>query len=258
MTPREVMQATRSFVPPFELMGSKPRDVKLTGGGKFLYGFAVVMMIGALVATILLSLVASSGKERRRTFQQESVAASAEITRLWRESGDSKQPWVAYQFDANGSTFSGRSKLRLARWRDLQVGSSIEIWYRSSEPKDNYLATNLPGVLAPTIAFVVGGIMLLVSALMFMGINGQRRLLAEGRPAPAIVTKVHKHHSSHGGTHRSINYTFPLLSGSIATGKSDSSSKLPEIGSVICVVYDPDRPKRSRRYPFPLVKTARL
>jgi hypothetical protein len=88
-------------------------------------------------------------------------------------------------------------------------------------------------------------------------LNAQRRLLAEGRPAPALVTKLARHQTSHGVSHQSIRYAFPLLSGSMAIGRSDAR-KGQAVGSVICIVYDPDRPRRSLAYPFPLVRPAKL
>jgi hypothetical protein len=42
----------------------------------------------------------------------------------------------------------------------------------------------------------------------------------------------------------------------VASGKSGTSSKPPAVGTVICVVYDPDRPSRNRVYPLALVKPA--
>jgi hypothetical protein len=83
----------------------------------------------------------------------------------------------------------------------------------------------------------------------------ERRLLMEGRPAPAMVTAHLKHHSQHG-THRSMTYDFLLLNGAMTSGKSSTSSKPPAIGSVICVIYDADRPSRSKPYPFSLVRPA--
>ncbi len=93
--------------------------------------------------------------------------------------------------------------------------------------------------------------------LCLFAIQKQRRLLTDGRAAPAIVTAHHRHHSGHGGTHRSLTYEFPLLNGATATGRSQTSSKPPAVGSVICVIYDPDRPTRSMAYPFSLVQPAR-
>ena len=42
------------------------------------------------------------------------------------------------------------------------------------------------------------------------------------------------------------------LIGDKATGKA-AAGKSAEVGATISVVYDPERPKRNRPYPFPLV-----
>jgi hypothetical protein len=257
MNAREVIGASKPFVLPSELTGSRPRDVQLTGGGRVLYGFAVALLVGAVVLTIVLGFESSSSNALRETFRQDSVEAEAAVTRLWRESNDSKQPWVAYRFDANGTTVYGRAEIKIGRWRSLQTGDSIGIRYLPSNPETNLLAGKRPDALPLVVPPVVGGLMVGVGLLMFAGLNSQRTLLAEGRAAAAVVTAVVKHKSQHG-THRSLKYSFRLLNGAIATGKSDAPSKPPEVGGVICIVYDPDRPGRNRRYPFSLVKTARL
>jgi hypothetical protein len=87
----------------------------------------------------------------------------------------------------------------------------------------------------------------------------------EGRPAPAIVTKYSRVYRRMriaaqgpvGMSHKNrFFYDFPLLSGAIAQGKSDPQKRTPEIGSVICVLYDPNNPKRNMPYPAGLVKLA--
>ena len=144
-----------------------------------------------------------------------------------------------------------------SRWRTLHVGSPIDVRYLAADPSHSVLLGREPDVLPPVVPFLVGGLMVGVALLMLRVLNSQRQLLAEGRPAAAAITDIVKHQSSHG-SHRSIKYTFTLLSGATATGKSDGQQKPDVVGTMFCVVYDPDRPKRSRRYPFPLVKTSRL
>lgn len=259
MNPRSAMQASKSFVPPFELMGSRPRDVQLTASGRVVYGLAIAMMAGALVVAILLSGVSAQQRQRRDAFNRDGVSATAQVTRVWRESGgESKKNWIAYSFMAEGFPTEGQSRVGSSRWKSLHVGSPVEIRYLPSDPQGAVLAGSGPDVLPMPVPFLVAGLMMLASALMIRGVNCQRRLLADGRPAPAVITDIVKHNTSHGGAHRHLKYTFPLMSGATATGKSEAPKKPPAIGSVICVVYDPDRPRRNRRYPFPLVKTARL
>jgi hypothetical protein len=87
-------------------------------------------------------------------------------------------------------------------------------------------------------------------------IQRQRRLLADGRAAPALVTQHNRHRTSHGGTYRTLVYEFPLMSGGVASGKSHTSRTAPEVGSVICIIYDPDSPQRNTVYPMSLVTPA--
>jgi hypothetical protein len=105
----------------------------------------------------------------------------------------------------------------------------------------------LPLVVAS--AFVAAG------ALCLGGLRRQRQLLEDGCIAAGIVTAHHKQNTSHG-THQSLTYEFPLLSGAVAKGKAGASKRSPAVGSVVCVVYDPDRPGRNRIYPLPLVRPA--
>jgi Protein of unknown function (DUF3592) len=108
----------------------------------------------------------------------------------------------------------------------------------------------LPLWLPPLITVALAGF----GWVCLLPLRAERQLLMEGRPAPAVVLSHHKHHSSHGGTHRSMTYEFPLMTGAVVTGKYATSGKPPAIGSVICVLYDPDRPKRSVPYPLKLVR----
>jgi hypothetical protein len=114
-----------------------------------------------------------------------------------------------------------------------------------------------PGAIPRWLPFVVAAAIAAIGMLCVYLIHIQRTLLMEGRAAPAVVTGHAKHQTPHGGTQRSLTYTFSLLSGATASGKSGTSSKPPAIGSVICVLYDPERPRRSMPYPLPLVRPAR-
>jgi len=50
-----------------------------------------------------------------------------------------------------------------------------------------------------------------------------------------------------------IHYEFRLLNGIVAKGKS-SASKAPAGDAPLCVLYDPENPRRNARYPFSLVR----
>ena len=243
----------RTFVPPRELTGSLPRDVALTAAGRALQIAATVLFGIALTVGLLLSAEMKRQGADRQAFETRGTTATASVTRLWRNSNDDKQPQVAYRYEIDGREYQGQAKMRLGAWRQLREGSPLDIRYLPDDPTRSRLANVEPHSMPFWVPVTVGLAIATAPILLLVALNGQRRLLMEGRPAPALVTKLAKHHSSHGGSHRSIRYAFPLLSGSMATGRSDSH-KGADVGSVICIVYDPDRPRRSRPYPFELVR----
>jgi hypothetical protein len=105
------------------------------------------------------------------------------------------------------------------------------------------------------LAYVVSASLISLSVFCHKIVGRQRRLVSEGRAAPAIVVGHSKSHTSHGGAHRYITYDYRVLSGAVLHGRA-MVDKLPPLGSVICVVYDPDRPSRTIRYPTRLVRPA--
>src|SRR5262249_36248244 len=60
-------------------------------------------------------------------------------------------------------------------------------------------------------------------------------------------------HHSYGGSATIIHYEFPTLIGGMVSGKSSSQRKGVATGAVMCVVYDPDNPRRSSVNPLELV-----
>ena len=244
----------RTFAVPPELLRSRPRDVTLTVGGKALVGLAIVLLAAALVAGVTLQSVAARQAESWRAFDRHGASVGGEVVRLWRGSGDSKPYWVAYEFDLGGLRYEGRSRLRSAVWRALETGSVIAVRYLPEDPVQNMAASAERRQVPPWLAFLLAALLAGGGVLCLVLLNDQRRLLMEGRAAPALVTAVVTHKTSHGGSHRKLKYTFPLLSGAIAHGQSESPRKPPGVGSAICIVYDPDRPGRSRPYPFPLAR----
>jgi hypothetical protein len=118
-----------------------------------------------------------------------------------------------------------------------------------------FVSARQAGAPPTWVPFVVSAALILLSVLCRLLVNRERHLVSEGRAAPAIVTGHFKRHSSHGGTHRYIKYEYRLLSGAVMKGRM-SVGKLPAPGSVICVLYDPNEPRRTSRCPPTLVRPA--
>jgi hypothetical protein len=243
----------RAFVAPAPLTQSGPREVELTRTGLVLATVGVLLLATSVGAGILLQREAQRQAGNQRALVDEGVTVTGEVTRLW-ASGDNRRR-VAYRFLVDGREYSGRARVSEARRRTLEVGSPLAVRYVPANPQVHDLGGTPRGTMPAWLPFMVAPLIAGTGMLCLVAIGRQRRLLTDGRFAPAIVTGLRKHRTQHG-THRSLTFTFPLLSGAVASGKSGTSSKPPAVGSVICVVYDPERPSRHRPYPMSLVRPA--
>ena len=245
----------RAFVAPPRLATSRPRPVQLTAGGRALVVVAVLLFAGSVGGGLTLLREAREQAGTERALVNRGVTAAGEVTRLWPTGDNSRR--VRYRFVVDGRVYESTERVSAARRRTLRVGSPIEVRYVPGEPQKHDLGGTSGPSLPIWLPFVVSTAAAAMGLLCLFAVQKQRRLLTDGRAAPAIVRSHHHHHTGHGGTHRSLTYEFPLLNGAVATGRSQTSSKPPAVGSVICVIYDPDRPTRSMAYPFSLVQPAR-
>jgi len=240
------------FSPPAGLPRSAPRDVRLTGGGRVLMGLAWLLAAAAIVAGGLLYREASSQAAKLTAIDQRGVVTSAVIDRAWRKTGDGKPAFASFHFNANGTRISGETRMQVDAWRELRAGSIVRVRYLPEDPSRSILDGARLKRMPIGIPFVVSGLMSSFALLCVFAISRQRSLLTDGRLAPAVVTGLKKHSSSHGSSHQEMTYEFPLLGGGVAIGKA-TASKTSTVGTTIVVVYDPDRPGRNHPYPFSLV-----
>jgi len=245
-------EARRTFSPPREL-GSAPRSVRFTAAGWAAIIGIVLLFATAIGLGIVIQNQVTRQSAERVMFVEHGIKTDATVTRLWRTSGESKRNWIAYRFDMPSGPHAGETRVSSSLWRSLQVGSVVSIRYLPDDPTRSSLASGVQGTLPAWLPYLVGTILASGGLLGVWVLMRQRTLLMEGRAAPGVVTAVVTRKTQHG-SQRSIRYTFPLMSGAIATGKSDATRKPPAVGSVLCVVYLPDEPRRSAPYPLPLVR----
>jgi hypothetical protein len=248
-TQNRLVELQRHWRPPDGLERSGSRAVRLTAGGKIVSALAVALFAGALAAGIALGLLASRQAEERRLLREQGADTQGRVTRLWRSRDKDRQHWVTYQFAVQGRSYPGRAKLPRSVWTNLQVGSDLPVRYLPSDPALSYprgyesmpMPMWVPGLVAAALAAC--------GWLATFSIRRQRCLLARGRPAPAVVTRLTR--TQHGQT---IHYEFPVLSGAIARGRGSPGRTPAAIGATICVLYDPENPRRNAPYPLPLVR----
>jgi len=250
-----VTELERTFVPPPRLSSSRPRSVELTAGGRVLTVVAVAIFGVAIAVGIGMSRAAGRDANQYRALVERGVMTTAYVTRLW-QGGDDEGRRVRYRFTVDDRSYDAQTQVSSARRRTLTVGSPIDVRYVPDDPRINRVGPTPRRGMPLWAPYVVATGIAAIGVLCLFGINRQRRLLSEGRAAPALVTALKTQRGTHGEKHRSITYDFPLMSGAVASGKSSTSSKPPAVGSVICIIYDPECPKRNKAYPFDLVRPA--
>jgi hypothetical protein len=242
----------RNWMPPDGLDRSRPREVRLTAGGKGLLTLAAIFLVAGVVGAIGLGILTVREAEEHRLLREQGAEVQGVVMRLWRDSGESKQPWATYRFNAGGHTHYGRAKLRHSTWVRLSVGSPLPVRFVPSHPKINRPRGTEWKPMALWVPYLVGAGFAAFGWLATLPVQIQRRFLTEGRAAPGVVTRHEKTDKE-----TTVHYEFLLLSGSTAKGHSGSGKAPPPVGSSICVLYHPENPRKSARYPFALVKLAR-
>jgi len=237
---------------PSELLRSIPREIKLTAAGKIAAVTAAVLFLASVVVSGWL--LATSLRADARA--EVAVTATARIVRLTVTRGEHPRWNATYAYEAGGRSFEATRRLGRVDRERLSLGDTIPIRYLPADPETHWLegdqGERIPVVVAPVafLSFAAGGV-----AIIF-GTRRQMSLLSNGRPAIARVTGSRR---IKGGTHgkrdvQRVAYEFRLLSGAVRTGRFETPRAAPQTGSEIVVLYDPDNPKRSRKYPLSLVK----
>jgi hypothetical protein len=242
-----------SWTAPDGLGYSGLRPVRLSGTG---YAILVLSAIFVIVGLGLGSFLWNkSHRERaeREQLEHGGARAQATVVRLWRSGENGSTRRMSYRFEVGGRVVTGTTGVPKTNWTALHTGDSVPVRYLPANPAVNHpeqwsrrVSPELLGLLIPLLfCGIASGFLLMVRC--------QSRLLSEGRPAPGVVVKARR-----SDKHVVVNYEFRLLSGAVRKGKSSCSGhNVPGLGSEVCVIYDPDNPKRNALYPLSLVKLLR-
>jgi hypothetical protein len=253
MDTRGFVKLARTFTLPPRLTTSRPRDVRLTGAGRALLAVALLLFAGAIASYVLLSREVARQTSERRLLATEGVPTQGVVARLWTDGDDRRR--VEYRFQVDTESYVGRATVSDAVRRTLRVGVPITVRFVPTNPRLNDLGSHRSGLPTP-LPPIVALLMTLGGGLCLGGIEWQRRLLMDGRAAPAVVTGQRKKKGGKGGSDTTvIDFEFRLLSGAIRRG-SATTSKPAADGKAIWIVYDPERPERHMIYPFSLVTPA--
>jgi hypothetical protein len=240
----------RGWTPPDGMGYSGLRPVRLAPGGLVPPVMAFVCVIGGPVLGVYLWNQSQRQTAARERLDRDGVPAEATITRLWRTSGKSPSDRVSYRFKAGATLVTGSTHVPSRIWRTLHVGDTLPVRYVPADAMINHPAGWPMDVTQEWLAYMVAAIFMGDGALVIAILWRQWYLLGEGRPAPGIVVKKRG-----AGRRAMVRYEFRALSGAVLKGRCGARSQsVPGEGSAVCVLYDPENPKRNAVYPLQLVR----
>jgi len=250
---QEMAELQRTWTPPPELVRYE-REVQLSPQGVAIAVLAGIMILGGVAAGIALETAGNRQSEEQSLLREQGKDAEATVTRLWRARDKERRPMVAYQFETEGRTYRRSVTAPLAVWKKLAAGSPLAVRFLPSDPARNHPRDWAESTMPLWLSLLVGAMLIAVGAFLVLMLRRQLALLSEGRPAPAVVTRYS--YAQHG--QKNLHYEFPLMSGSVAKGRSGpkSTRRLPAIGATICVIYDRENPRRNAPYPLEMARLA--
>ncbi len=231
---------------PKELLRSMPRPVDPTGLGRFVHALSLLLVVGAFVAGSLLWMQAERSEELATVRVKEAVTTTGVIQEARRR----KDNWrMTYSFETAGKPWIGGSS-----GRKIEPGTTVEVGYLPSDPKENWIVGREPKPTPFWLAPVLGLALLLTGVLVQWKLRRERFLLENGRGAVALA-KTSKR--VHRGKERryATEFEYRLPSGALARGRLETRRVIPVDGEFL-IVYNPDQPKRVAKYPMPLFRIA--
>jgi hypothetical protein len=239
-----------SWTAPDGLGYSGLRPVQLSGAGIALAALAAIFVVGGLVLGNFLWNKSRRQTAEREQLDRDGVRAEATIVRLWRSGDKENTPRMTYRFEIGGQVVTGSTGVPEKTWSAMHTGDSIPVRYLPLNPAINHPEAWTGSSTPVFVAVLVPGMFVGLAVLFGAMILRQMRLLSEGRPARGVVVKTRR-----SDKNVVVTYEFPVMSGAVRKGRSSTSRRnTPAVGSVVCVMYDPDNPRRNGIYPFSLVK----
>jgi len=236
---------------PAELLGAPvPRPVILTWPAKLALMAGLAFLVGMAVLGNVLYHSFRQSQERYEQLKQNGVSTQATVMRTWSSgSGKNRRYYVLYQFTADGSIIQRTASVSSPVYNRVRQGQQVAVLYLASDPRLSRMEIE-SGPTPVWVAMFPSLMLLFVALAMGFPILSQRKLLQYGQPAPAIVTR-----SSPVKGGRLVSYRFLDSVNNIIDGRATvSSSKAPEPGAVVAILYDPNNSKRSALYPPQMVR----
>ena len=231
---------------PSELTGPLPRKVRSSPGGIQSAFFAAAVVALALAGTSWMAMRGVHEFQNRAALRSEGVEASGQVTGFSYAGKHNGILVVQYSFPVNGISFPGKADVPRRLERDVKGSSTLPIRYVPANPAVNHPADWDEPLFSAVVPLMFPILPVAVGIMMLMSDHRERRLLAEGRPAIATITKSHLYGSR---AHHYWQYEFRTRDGDIHTGMIPFDDS-QQVGESFCVIYLPQNPRRNLPYPL--------
>lgn len=229
-----------------ELAGPLPRKVCATRQGFWRVTGTAIISAFALAATLWLGKNAMQNIQNWEALRRDGSETVGHVTRTH----NGKYFTVYYSFTVNGTSVTGNAGAPKQLEQSLQDSSPLSIRYLPANPAVNHPADWEYGP-SDSVWFILPLPIVLSGILFLISLRMERRLVADGVPAAAVVTRTDYH--SRGGY--TATYEFRTEDGRVMAKRVGVPSRL-EIGSNIWVLYLRQNPRRSQPYPSPNYRVA--
>ncbi len=248
----QLMELKSTWSPPPELMRERPRELRLTAAGKILRLMSGLFIFGAIAAGVIMYVDASRDLEHRRLLNVQGRDTQGRVVRQWKSGGEQPAFWCEYVYEVDGRELSGRVEVGRSGWNGIVRGATLPVRYLPSDPAV-HLVSGLEGKPMPLwLPFLAAAALAAPGWLIGLPLASERRLLADGRPAPAVITHLRK--TKDGSV---AHYSFAELDGPVVNGRTGPRRRgVPEPGTVLCVLYEPDHASRNKAYPLKFYRVA--
>lgn len=250
-------QNVNTWQPPAELQTSTPRRTELTRFGMTTSGVAAAITVVAIVLAGFMMNQAEADAARWQTWQADATPAQGHITHMRQtRSGKTTVYRVEYSYPVGDLTYGGVGTVQQREWKYMQEGDTIRVFYRRSQPGLSWISGHEPKGMPRWVGPLTGTAMLIAPVLLMWNLRRQRRLLEQGWPTKATVTRVRRIQQQKGPPTYRVYYAFQTMNGDAMTGRSQVRNNVPAEGSEVTLLYLPDNAKRNALYPLCLVRVA--
>jgi hypothetical protein len=225
---------------PSELLGQLPRRTRLSDRVGTVLGLTFFTTLG-LAIFLWIGIHTWQDMHTRDALRREPSEAAGVVTKM---RGLKAGYRVYYTFDVDGRSYTGDAKIPEKLGNSLRDSDPLPILYLPSNPDVNHPAASEEADPSVWI-FVIGPSMLWVlSIAILLRLRMDRRLVAEGKPAIATITGYRR--GARGGYY--ATYEFCTEDGLVTKGSGVPCDKDVKTGTNICVLYQPQKPRRNQMY----------